>query len=137
MSAVTQRYSTSNPYEQKFGYSRGVRRGPFIFISGTTSIEPSTGEVLYPSSAYEQTIAALSEIIVAVEALGATKEDIVRVRMFVTHDEDAESVGRGLKESLGLMLPAATMVIGARFVSSQMRVEIEADAIIMWYEIQV
>jgi enamine deaminase RidA (YjgF/YER057c/UK114 family) len=125
--AVSQRHATSNPYEQKFGYSRGVRRGPLIFISGTTSIRPSTGEVLYPSSAYDQTMVAFSEIIKAVEALGATKEDIARVRMFVTYEGDAESVGRGLKEGLGLVLPAATMIIGSRFVSSEMRVEIEAD----------
>jgi enamine deaminase RidA (YjgF/YER057c/UK114 family) len=68
----------------------------------------------------------------AVEALGATKEDITRVRMFVTYEGDAELVGKGLKESLGLVLPAATMIIGARLVSSEMRVEIEADAVVMW-----
>ncbi|KAF9013163.1 hypothetical protein BDQ17DRAFT_1342897 [Cyathus striatus] len=92
-SVTTEKLHTSNPYESKFGYSRGVKRGPFIFISGTTSIDTTTGHVLYPTSGYEQTKKIFSEIILSVEALGGTREDITRVRMFVTHDEDGEDVG--------------------------------------------
>ncbi len=70
----------------------------------------------------------------AVEAVGGRKEDVTRVRMFVTAGEDAEDVGRALKEALGEVSPAATMIIGARFVSSAMKVEIEADAVVLsWY----
>ncbi|RXW14253.1 hypothetical protein EST38_g11604 [Candolleomyces aberdarensis] len=129
-------HRTSNPYESVFGYSRAVKKGPFIFVSGTTSIDPSTGVVQHPSSAYQQAIAIFSEIIKAVESLGGEKEDITRVRMFVTRDEDAEDVGRALKESLGggegdRGGPAATMILGVRFVDKDMRVEIEADAVVL------
>ena len=118
MSTQIQRHKTSNPYEAQSGYSRGVRRGPFIFISGTTSVSVSTEStstptILHPSSAFHQALQAFSEIIRAVEALCGTKEDVVRVRIFVTRDEDSGEVGRALKE-VGVM-----------------RVEIEADAVVL------
>lgn len=136
LSTQIQRHKTSNPYEAQFGYSRGVRRGPFIFISGTTSVSVSTEStstptILHPSSAFHQALQAFSEIIRAVEALGGTKEDVVRVRMFVTRDEDSGEVGRALKEVFGDVGPAATMILGVRFVSEEMRVEIEADAVVL------
>ncbi|KAG6919260.1 hypothetical protein DXG01_008056 [Tephrocybe rancida] len=127
----TTRYNTSNPYEAKFGYSRAVRRGPFIFVSGTTSIDPTTGTVQHPESVYQQAMATFSEIVRAVEALGGTRQDVMRVRMFVTADEDTDDVGRALKENFGEVGPAATMIVGARFVSKEMKVEIEADAMVI------
>ncbi|KAF8957008.1 YjgF-like protein [Flammula alnicola] len=127
----TQRHKTSNPYEDKFGYSRAVRKGPFIFVSGTTSIDTSSGEVLYPESAYEQSLKIFSEIMLAVEALGGSKGDLVRVRMFVAEETDSEGVGRALKEVFGEVAPAATMVFGLGFVSPDMRVEVEADAVVL------
>lgn len=127
----TRRHSTNNPYEARFGYSRAIRRGPFIYVSGTTSIDPLTGEVQHPTSAHEQAMSAFSEIISAIEALGGAKTDVVRVRMFVAADEDAEAVGQALKIVLGDIAPAATMIIGARFVSTAMKVEIEADAVVL------
>lgn len=132
---VTIRHRTANPYEQKFGYSRALRRGPFVFISGTTSIDPATGEILYPASAYLQTRQIFDEIISAVIAVQGRAEDIVRIRMFVTAEEDAEEVGRALQEVFGDVGPTATMIIGAKFLSPEMLVEIEADAIILWYEV--
>jgi enamine deaminase RidA (YjgF/YER057c/UK114 family) len=126
------RYQTCNPYEQEFGYSRAVRRGPFIFISGTTSIDPNTGEILHPTSAYHQAIRIFQEIITAVEAVGGNKIDIARVRIFVTAQEDAGDVGRALKEVFGDIGPAASMIIGAKFVAPKMLVEIEADAVVLW-----
>jgi enamine deaminase RidA (YjgF/YER057c/UK114 family) len=129
--AVMIRHRTCNPYEQEFGYSRAVRRGPFVFVSGTTSIDPDTGEILHPTSAYHQAIRIFQEIITAVEAVGGNKTDIVRVRMFVTAQEDAGGVGRALKEVFGDIEPAATMIIGAKFVAPKMLVEIEADAVIL------
>lgn len=128
---MSQKYTTSNPYEQKFGYSRGVKRGPFIFVSGTTSIDPTSGVVLHPTSGYLQAKEIFGTIIGAVQHLGGTKEDVTRVRMFVTYSEDAEDVGRALKEALGDIGPAATMIIGAKFVEKEMRVEIEADAVVI------
>ncbi|KAF5377975.1 hypothetical protein D9615_006669 [Tricholomella constricta] len=127
----TQRYQTANPYESKFGYSRAVRRGPFIFVSGTTSIDTTTGTVLHQESAYHQALKIFSEIVSAVEALGGTRQDVMRIRMFVTAGEDSGEVGRALKEAFGEVGPAATMILGARFVSPEMKVEIEADALVL------
>ncbi|KAH9480729.1 hypothetical protein JR316_0007329 [Psilocybe cubensis] len=128
---TTQRHQTSNPYEAKFGYSRAVRKGPFIFVSGTTAIDTSTGKVLSPKSAYEQTLKIFSEIVMAIEALGGTKQDVVRLRMFVGENKDSEGVSRALKEVFGSVAPAATMVFGLGFVNPDMRVEIEADAVVL------
>lgn len=131
MSDRVARFATANPYETRFGYSRAVRRGPFVFVSGTTSIDPVSGVLLHPHSAHAQAIAIFAEIVRAVEAVGATRDAITRVRMFVREDEDAEDVGRALKEALGDVGPAATMIIGARFVAAEMKVEIEADAVVL------
>ncbi|PPQ73319.1 hypothetical protein CVT26_015343 [Gymnopilus dilepis] len=130
-SDTTIRHRTANPYEEKFGYSRAVRKGPFIFVSGTTSIDTATGQVLHPTSAYDQTLKIFSEIISAVEALGGRKEDVVRLRMFVKEDQNGEAVGQAVKEVFGSVAPAATMVFGLGFVNPDMRVEIEADAVIL------
>ncbi|KDR82969.1 hypothetical protein GALMADRAFT_238678 [Galerina marginata CBS 339.88] len=130
-STVTQRHRTPNPYEEKFGYSRAVRKGPFIFVSGTTAIDTGTGKVLFPKSAYDQTLKVFSEIVLAIEALGGTKTDVVRIRMFVAEEKDAEGVSRALKEVFGSVAPAATMVFGLRLINPDMRVEIEADAVIL------
>ncbi|KAF8644641.1 hypothetical protein AX16_008361 [Volvariella volvacea WC 439] len=131
----SQKYTTSNPYEAQFGYSRAVRRGQYIFVSGTTSVDPSTTSptgspiILHPDSAYRQSLQAFSEILKAVIHLGGKKEDITRIRMFVTYDEDTGEVSRALKETFGDVGPAATMIVGAKFVDKDMRVEIEADAV--------
>ncbi|KAH9848722.1 YjgF-like protein [Lenzites betulinus] len=124
-------FKTANPYEEEFGYSRAVRRGPFIAVSGTTSIDPVSGKLRHPGSAYDQARTIFAEIVRAIEGLGGNMNDIARVRMFVTHGADADGVGKALKESLGAVGPAATMIIGARFVSAEMLVEIEADAFVM------
>jgi enamine deaminase RidA (YjgF/YER057c/UK114 family) len=129
MTSQSQHYNTSNPYEKTFGYSRAVRRGPFIFVSGTTSIDPITGELMHASSAYDQTIKTYQNIVEAVETLGGKKEDIVRVRMFVKDGCDADDIGKGMKDVMGDIGPAATMIIGAKFVREEMKVEIEADAV--------
>ena len=63
--------------------------------------------------------------------MGGRREDITRVRMFVNADEDSEAVGGALKEALGDVRPAATMIVGSRFVAPEMKVEIEADGIVL------
>ncbi|KAF9054827.1 YjgF-like protein [Panaeolus papilionaceus] len=125
-----QHYRTANPYEHEFGYSRAVRKGNYIFVSGTTSIEPSTGTLLHPTSAYLQSIQIFSEITKALEGLEGRKEDVVRLKLFVRDDEDGTNVGRAMKEVFGNVKPAATMILGVRFVNPEMRVEIEADAVL-------
>ena len=126
-----QRHRTNNPFETKFGYSRAVRKGPFVFVSGTTSIDPTSGELRHAGNAYDQARAIFDEIVLAVEALGGKKGDIVRVRMFVTEDRDTGKVGDALRDALGDVGPAATMIVGSRFVLPDMLVEIEADAVVM------
>lgn len=127
---TVQRYRTANPYEKAFGYCRALRKGPFIFVSGTTAVDLTTGQVAHPSSTYQQALKAFKEIVIAAESLGGKKADIVRVRMFVTHENDATEVAGALKEELGEVEPTATMILGAKFVSPDMRVEIEADAVV-------
>jgi len=126
-------YTTQNPYEKAFGYSRSTKRGPFIFVSGTTAIDPTTGILGANSSAYEQATAAFRNILEAVEALGGTKRDIARVRIFVALQEDTDGVSKALKEFCASVPPgpAATMIVGASFVDEMMKVEIEADAVVM------
>ncbi|EIN07846.1 YjgF-like protein [Punctularia strigosozonata HHB-11173 SS5] len=126
----TYRFSTGNPYEARFGYSRAVRRGPFICVSGTTSISAESGEIQHPDNAFDQATVIFAEILRAVEALGGAKEDIIRVRMFVTRHEDTDDVGRALRLAFANSGPAATMIVGSRFIEEAMKVEIEADAIV-------
>jgi enamine deaminase RidA (YjgF/YER057c/UK114 family) len=76
-------YNTSNPFEKRFGYHRGVRKGPFIFVSGTTAINPETGKIDGPGDAFIQAWATLEKIEEAVKILGGTRDDVVRIRMFV------------------------------------------------------
>lgn len=131
MALSTSVHRTSNPYEEAFGYSRAVRKGPFVFVSGTTAISPTTGELQHPGSAYLQARAIFGEIISAITALGGARTDITRVRMFVVAQDDAEAVARAMKEAMdGHSAFAATMICGASFVDPAMLVEIEADAVV-------
>lgn len=124
-------HQTANPYEAKFGYSRAVRRGPFVFVSGTTSLDPATGTLQHPGDARAQAAAAFAEIARAVAAVGGRREDITRVRMFVRRDADCAAVGAALRDALGDVAPAATMLVGTRFVDPGMLVEIEADGVVV------
>lgn len=126
-----QHYHTENPYEKLFGYSRAVRKGNLIFVSGTTSIDPKTGTVLHPTSAELQAITAFDESLKAVEALGGQKADVVRVRMYVRNGEDTEGVGKAFKDRIASEDggPAATMIVGVGFVDEKILVEIEVDAV--------
>lgn len=125
------RFQTENPYEKLWGYSRVTRRGPFIFVSGTTAVDLATGAIPASLSAYDQALVAFEEICKAVIGLGGRKGDVARVRMFVTNEDDFPDVGRALKQVFGDVGPAATGITGARFVSPDMKVEIEADALVL------
>jgi enamine deaminase RidA (YjgF/YER057c/UK114 family) len=134
MASSTRSFRTNNPYEREFRYCRAIRKGPFIVVSGTTSVCPVTGVLLHPESAFDQATQIFNEISRAVEALGGQREDIVRVRMFVRDSSDQGDVARALKESaFGLTDtgPAASMILGAGFVDDDMKVEIEADALVL------
>lgn len=129
-------YSTSNPFESAFGYHRAVRRGPFIFVSGTTALDPSTGQLQHPGNAFLQTCTAIEEALTAIRALGGRgPEDVVRVRMFVGAAECCEDVGRAFHATfgghkVGVGVAATMLVIREGFVKEGMLVEVEVEGMV-------
>lgn len=123
------RVGTGAPWEATIGYSRAVRAGDFVSVSGTSSTRPD-GTVAGSGDAYAQAAAALVTIKIAIERLGAKMSDVVRTRMYVVNMDDSEAVGRAHGEVFGDVKPAATMVEVRRLIHPDMLVEIEADAIV-------
>lgn len=121
------RYASGTPWEPKVGYSRAVRVGSRIYVSGTTATAPD-GSIVGLGDAYAQTVQALDNIERALTALGSRRADIVRVRVFVTNIGDFEAIARALGERFGEVRPAATLVQVAALVDPALKVEIEADA---------
>ena len=117
------------PWEEQYGYSRAVRIGQQIFVSGTTSSD-ETGEVVGEDEPYAQTCYILSKIDAALKDLGAGLADVVRTRTFVTDIEYWREVGRAHKEVFGENRPAATLVQVAGLIDPAMLVEIEIDAVV-------
>jgi len=120
-------YASGTPWEPKAGYSRAVRVGAHIYVSGTTATAPD-GSVVGRGDAYAQTVQALDNIERALGALGGRREDIVRVRVFVTDMGDFDAIARALGERFGEVRPANTLVQVTALVDPTMKVEIEADA---------
>ncbi len=121
------RYASGAPWEAIVGYSRSVRVGPRIYVSGTTAADPR-GTIVEPDDPYAQTVRALDNVERALEALGGRIVDVTRVRVFVRDFQDFDAIARGLSERFDGIRPAATMVAVSGFVDPAMRVEIEADA---------
>ena len=106
-------------WETRVGYSRAVRAGDFVFVSGTTADG---------ADAYEQTKAAIARIEVALVEAGASLDDVVRTRIFTTNIADWAQIGKAHREAFADIRPAATMVEVARLIAPEMLVEIEVDA---------
>ena len=121
--------STGTPWEPVVGYSRAVRVGAMVFVSGTTATD-ERGEVVGVGDAAAQTRQAIRNLQSALEQLGASLADVVRTRMFVTDITQWEEIGRVHGEFFRDVRPAATMVEVRRLIDPRMLVEIEADALV-------
>lgn len=117
------------PWESVVGYSRAVRAGDLVEITGTTDAGPD-GASLHPGDAYEQAREILRRIAAVLDQAGARLEDVVRTRMFVTDISRWEEVGRAHGEVFGEIRPATSMVEVSRLIEPSLLVEIEATAVV-------
>ena len=123
-----QNVSTGGPWEAKIGYSRAVRVGQSVHVSGSSSMTPSG--LVGKGDPYAQTIQTLMTIEAALKQAGASLKDVVRTRIYMANMDQWQEVGQAHGEIFGNIRPATTMVEVKRLIDPDMLVEIEADAII-------
>jgi len=123
-----QNVSTGGPWEGKIGYSRAVRVGAHVSVSGSTAMTPSG--LIGKGDPYAQTIQTLKTTEVALQQAGASLGDVVRTRIYMANIDQWQEVGRAHGEIFGAIRPATTMVEVKRLIDPDMLVEIEADAVI-------
>ena len=122
-----QRVASLAPYTARWGYSRAIRHGDRILVSGTSATRPD-GSVHAPGDPYEQTRYVLELIQTALQDLGSSLPDVVRTRVYLTTPDIWPEVGRAHLEYFGATLPASTCIAGVELMQPDLLVEIEAEA---------
>ncbi|MDQ1536756.1 MAG: hypothetical protein QOE58_1149 [Actinomycetota bacterium] len=125
-SPMRQRLDSGGPWEEAFGYSRAIRTGDRIFVSGSTSAVD--GVVQHPADAGAQMRVALDTALNAITALGGSPGDVIRTRIYLVHRADCDTVGRIHAERFADVRPASTMILVAGLIDEEMLVEVEVEA---------
>ena len=122
------RTASASPYEAAYSFSRAVRVGDRIVVSGTAPVEPDGSST--PGDAAAQARRCFAIILGAIEELGASAADVVRTRMFITDPADADAIGAVHGEFFRDFRPASTMVVVSALLRPEWRIEIEAEALV-------
>jgi enamine deaminase RidA (YjgF/YER057c/UK114 family) len=126
--APRQSTRSASPFEKTFGFSRALRLGNRILVSGTAPVEPDGSST--PGDAATQARRCFTIILKAVEELGGSADDVVRTRMYITDPADGDAIGAVHGELFGAIRPAATMIVVSALLRPEWRIEIEAEALV-------